>query len=131
MYIAIAILVFGFLIIIHELGHFLTAKAFNVKVVEFSVGMGPRLLKKQGKETLFSLRALPIGGSCMMEGEDEETQDPRSFTAQARWKRFIILIDGSCHRPHPRVECKKLRQQYAGVLCRRFPSPGGSRLDER
>ena len=47
MYIAIAILVFGFLIIIHELGHFLTAKAFNVKVVEFSVGMGPRLLKKQ------------------------------------------------------------------------------------
>ena len=95
MYIAIAILAFGFLIIIHELGHFLTAKAFNVKVVEFSVGMGPRLLKKQGKETLFSLRALPIGGSCMMEGEDEETQDPRSFTAQARWKRFIILIAGS------------------------------------
>ncbi len=83
-----------FLIIIHELGHFLAAKAFNVKVVEFSIGMGPRLFKKQGKETLFSLRALPIGGSCLMEGEDEETPDPRSFTAQARWKRFIILVAG-------------------------------------
>ncbi len=95
MYIVIAILAFGFLIIIHELGHFLTAKAFGVKVIEFSIGMGPRLLKKQGKETLFSLRALPIGGSCQMEGEDEETPDPRSFTAQSRWKRFIILVSGS------------------------------------
>ncbi|NLA85702.1 MAG: hypothetical protein GX847_00140 [Clostridiales bacterium] len=95
MYIVIAILAFGFLIVIHELGHFMAAKAFNVKVVEFSIGMGPKLLKKQGKETLFSLRALPIGGSCMMEGEDEATPDPRSFTAQARWKRFIILIAGS------------------------------------
>lgn len=95
MYIIIAILAFGFLIAIHELGHFMAAKAFNVKVVEFSMGMGPRLLKKQGKETLYSLRALPIGGSCLMEGEDEETPDPRSFTAQARWKRFIILVAGS------------------------------------
>lgn len=95
MYIVIAILVFGFLIVIHELGHFMAAKTFNVKVVEFSIGMGPKLLKKQGKETLYSLRALPIGGSCLMEGEDEETPDPRSFTAQARWKRFIILIAGS------------------------------------
>lgn len=95
MYIVIAILAFGFLIAIHELGHFLAAKAFNVKVVEFSIGMGPKLFKKQGKETLYSLRALPIGGSCLMEGEDEETPDPRSFTAQARWKRFIILVSGA------------------------------------
>lgn len=95
MYIAIAILAFGFLIAIHELGHFAAAKAFKVKVIEFSIGMGPRLFKKQGKETLYSLRALPIGGSCLMEGEDEETPDARSFTAQARWKRFIILVSGA------------------------------------
>jgi regulator of sigma E protease len=95
MYIIIAILAFGFLIAIHELGHFMAAKAFQVKVLEFSIGMGPRLLKKQGKETLYSLRALPIGGSCMMEGEDAETDDARSFTAQARWKRFIILFAGA------------------------------------
>jgi regulator of sigma E protease len=95
MYIVIGILVFGILIIIHELGHFIAAKAFGVKVVEFSVGMGPRLLKKQGKETLYSLRALPMGGSCLMEGEDEEVPDPRAFTAQRRWKRLIILAAGS------------------------------------
>jgi regulator of sigma E protease len=94
-YIIIGIIVFGILIAVHELGHFLAAKAFNVKVLEFSIGMGPRILKKQGRETLYSLRALPIGGSCLMEGEDEETPDPRSFTAQRRWKRLIILAAGA------------------------------------
>jgi len=94
-YIIIAIIIFGLLIVIHELGHFLAAKAFNVRVVEFSIGMGPRLFKKQGKETLYSLRALPIGGSCLMEGEDEDSPDPRSFTAARRWKRLIILLAGA------------------------------------
>lgn len=97
MYIILAVLAFGILIAVHELGHFLAAKAFNVKVVEFSIGMGPRLWKTQKGETVYSLRALPFGGSCAMEGEDEdeETYDPRSFTAQSRWKRFIILVAGS------------------------------------
>jgi regulator of sigma E protease len=95
MYIIIAIVAFGILIIIHELGHFAAAKAFGVKVLEFSIGMGPRLFKRQGKETVFSLRALPFGGSCLMEGEDEEVPDPRSFTAQTRWKRIVIHIAGS------------------------------------
>lgn len=95
MYIIIAILVFGILIAVHELGHFMAAKALNVRVLEFSIGMGPRLFKKQGKETLYSLKAFPIGGSCLMEGEDENSPDPRSFTAQRRWKRIIILVAGS------------------------------------
>jgi regulator of sigma E protease len=95
MYIVIAIIVFGFLIMIHELGHFSAAKAFGVRVNEFSLGMGPVLLKKQGKETLYSLRALPLGGSCVMEGEDSDSEDSRSFTAQTRWKRFIILVAGA------------------------------------
>ena len=95
MYILLAVIAFGVLIAIHELGHFVAAKAFNVKVLEFSIGMGPRLLKKQKGETLYSLRALPLGGSCVMEGEDEEVEDPRSFTAQKPWKRFIILFAGS------------------------------------
>lgn len=95
MYIIIAIIVFGILIVIHELGHFTAAKAFGVKVLEFSVGMGPRLFKKQGKETLYSLRVLPLGGSCLMEGEDSDSEDMRSFTSQARWKRFIILAAGA------------------------------------
>ncbi|NLM83256.1 MAG: site-2 protease family protein [Clostridiales bacterium] len=95
MYILLAIIAFGILIAVHELGHFVAAKAFDVKVVEFSIGMGPRLFKRQKGETLYSLRALPLGGSCVMEGEDEEVDDPRSFTAQKPWKRFIILFAGS------------------------------------
>ena len=75
MYILIAILAFGLLIFVHELGHFLVAKACGVKVTEFAIGMGPQLLKKQGKETVYSLRALPVGGFCAMTGEDEAMEE--------------------------------------------------------
>lgn len=95
MYIVLAIIAFGILITTHELGHFTAAKACGVKVREFSLGMGPQLLKKQGKETLYSLRLLPIGGFCAMEGEDEDSEDPRAFTSQAAWKRIIILVAGA------------------------------------
>ena len=95
MYIVIAILAFGVLIAVHELGHFLAAKACKVKVNEFSIGMGPAIWKKQGKETLYALRCLPIGGYCAMEGEDEDTGDERAFTRQPAWKRAIILVAGA------------------------------------
>ena len=91
-----AILFFGLLIATHELGHFLVAKLCGVRVNEFSIGMGPQLLKKQGKETVYSLRLLPFGGFCAMEGEDEATDDPRSFASAAAWKRFCILAAGAC-----------------------------------
>ena len=94
MYIVLAIIAFGILIATHELGHFFAAKAFGVRVNEFSLGMGPTLLKKQGKETLYSLRLLPLGGFCAMEGEDEDTGD-RSFTAKPKWQRAIILCAGA------------------------------------
>ena len=92
--ILLAIVAFGVLIAVHEGGHFLAAKACGVKVNEFSLGMGPKLLKKQGKETLYSLRAFPIGGFCAMEGEDEDTGDPRAFAAKSAWKRTVILLAG-------------------------------------
>ncbi len=95
MYILIAILAFGLLIFVHELGHFLVAKACGVKVTEFAMGMGPKLFSKQGKETLYSLRLLPIGGFCAMEGEDESSDDPRAFTNQGVVKRILILVAGS------------------------------------
>ena len=76
MYILIAILIFGFLIFIHELGHFLTAKALDVQVNEFSICMGPAIVKKQRGETLYALRCIPVGGYCAMEGEDEESDNP-------------------------------------------------------
>ena len=90
-----AVLMFGVLIAVHELGHFIAAKLCGVKVNEYSIGMGPLVWHKQGKETLYSLRALPIGGYCAMEGEDEDTGDSRSFVRQPLWKKFIILVAGS------------------------------------
>ena len=95
MYILFAILIFGFLIFIHELGHFLTAKALDVQVNEFSICMGPAIFKKQKGETLYSLRCIPVGGYCAMEGEDEESDNPRAFTSKVWWKRLIILAAGS------------------------------------
>ncbi len=95
LYVILAILLFGVLIAIHELGHFMAAKACGVKVEEFSIGMGPVLWKKQGEETQYSLRLVPIGGFCAMAGEDEQSEDPRAFTNQAPWKRAIILAAGA------------------------------------
>ena len=93
-FILAAILIFGVLIAVHELGHFVAAKLCGVKVNEFSIGMGPLLWQKQKGETEYSLRALPIGGFCAMEGEDEDTGDCRSFVRQGFWKKFIILAAG-------------------------------------
>ncbi|NLO48134.1 MAG: RIP metalloprotease RseP [Clostridiales bacterium] len=95
MYIVIAVLVFGILIAVHELGHFTAAKTLGVKVNEFAIGMGPAVFKRQGKETMYTLRILPIGGFCAMEGEDGDSEDPRAFTRKPIWKRLVILIAGS------------------------------------
>lgn len=95
-YILLGILLFGLLIAIHEFGHFAAAKLFGVRVEEFSLGMGPALLSRQRGETLYSLRALPIGGFCAMTGEDEKIEgDERALTSQSVWKRLIILSAGS------------------------------------
>lgn len=94
-YILLAIFLFGVLIAIHEFGHFAVAKACGVKVEEFAVGMGPALWKKQKGETLYALRAIPIGGYCAMAGEDSSSEDPRAFTNAPFWKRVLILCAGS------------------------------------
>ena len=94
-YILIAILIFGVLIAVHELGHFLAAKACGVRVNEFSIGMGPQLVHKTKGDTEYSLRLLPIGGFCAMEGEDEDSDDERALNRQAWWKKLIIFIAGA------------------------------------
>ena len=91
----LAVLLFGLVIFLHELGHFLTAKAFGVKVNEFALGMGPKLFSFGKKETRYSLRLLPIGGYCAMEGEDGESEDERAFGRQKVWKRIIIVAAGA------------------------------------
>ena len=93
--ILIAILFFGLIILVHEFGHFIFAKLFGVKVNEFALGMGPTLIKKQGKETKYAIRLFPVGGFVSMEGEEEESTDSRAFCNQAVWKRMIIIAAGA------------------------------------
>lgn len=93
--ILIAVGIFGFLILIHELGHFIAAKWCGVPVRAFSIGMGPAIFKKEHKGTLYSLRIFPIGGYVMLVGEDEETDDPDSFTKKPIWKRAIVFFAGA------------------------------------
>ena len=94
-FILAAILMFGILIAVHEFGHFAAAKLCGVRVNEFSIGMGPAIWTRQKGETQYSLRVLPIGGYCAMEGEDEDTGDERSLTHQGFWKQLIIFAAGA------------------------------------
>ena len=89
------IIVFGLVIFIHELGHFMSAKAFKVKVHEFALGMGPTIFKKKSGETQYSLRAFPVGGYVKMEGEDEESEDENAFNKKKPFERLIILASGA------------------------------------
>lgn len=91
----IAILLFGLIIFIHELGHFVTAKLSGIRVNEFALGMGPTLFHFKKGETQYSLRAFPIGGFCAMEGEDEESEDDRAFNKKPVWKRILVVIMGA------------------------------------
>ncbi len=80
----------------HELGHFWAARSLGVRVLEFALGMGPAILKKKAKSgTVYALRALPLGGSCLMEGEDADSEDESSFSSKPGWVRLIILVAGS------------------------------------
>ena len=89
------IFLLGFLIIIHEAGHFLVAKLCKVKVNEFSIGFGKIIWKKQGKETLYTIRLIPLGGFVQMEGETEESTDKRAFSNVTIPKRLAIVVAGA------------------------------------
>ena len=124
LYILLALFVFGLLVMIHELGHFLVARAFGVGIREFSIGMGPKIFSWKGKKqwaagenaippirldengellgdpdedrlTTYSLRALPIGGYVSMVGEDEESSSPAAFGNKSVWQRILIVIAGA------------------------------------
>ena len=89
------ILIFGLIIFIHELGHFIVARLCKVKVNEFSLGMGPAILKIQPKDTLYALRLLPIGGYVAMEGELDDSEDANSFAKKSVIKRIAICAAGA------------------------------------
>lgn len=92
---AVAILLFLILIIIHEFGHFIAAKLLGVRVNEFAVGFGPKLLKWGKGETKYAINLIPFGGYCAMEGEEEASGDARAFCNKAAWRRFLIVIMGA------------------------------------
>ena len=96
LYIIIALLVFGLLVIIHEGGHFFFARLFGVTVNEFSVGMGPKIISRKSKKSgiNYSLRALPFGGFVSMAGEDESSDDENAFCNKPVWQRMIITAAG-------------------------------------
>ncbi len=97
-YILLTILTLSLLILIHELGHFLTARSFNVSIREFAVGMGPKLLSKVSPKSgiVYSLRLFPIGGFVAMVGEDEESDDENALNNKPVWQRMVITAAGAC-----------------------------------
>lgn len=89
-----ALVIFAVLVAVHEGGHFFTAKAVGIKVNEFSIGMGPLIFKRKTAETMYSIRALPIGGFVAMEGENEESDDARAFNNKPAWARALVVAAG-------------------------------------
>lgn len=90
-----AIIGFGLLIIVHELGHFIMAKVNGIKVEEFAIGMGPKIISTQGKETKYSLGLFPIGGYVKMLGEEDEVKDEKSFSSKSPLRRISVIIAGA------------------------------------
>ncbi|MBQ9267278.1 MAG: RIP metalloprotease RseP [Clostridia bacterium] len=89
------IILLGTLVTIHELGHFLVAKACNVKVLKFAIGFGPKIFSKVKGETEYALRAIPFGGFVQMEGEDTQSEDERAFHRKPIWQRMLIIVAGA------------------------------------
>ena len=90
-----SIIIFLLVILIHEFGHFIVAKRNGVSVLEFSIGMGPKLFQRESNGTLYSLRVIPVGGYCQLEGEDEENDSPNSLNNQSPLVRLKVILAGA------------------------------------
>lgn len=88
------VFILGLLVLIHEGGHFLVARLCKIKVLEFAIGFGPTIWKKQGKETKYALRLIPLGGFCNMEGEEERSENEGSFSKASIPKRIAVIVAG-------------------------------------
>ena len=117
--IIIAVLLFSFIIIFHELGHFLLAKKNGIRVDEFSLGLGPTLLGKQIGETKFSLKLLPFGGACMMGEDDADDLSEGSFNSKSVWARMSVVAAGWTAIPRRKRDFKPetLSQRSTGGTC--------------
>ncbi|MDD6483397.1 MAG: site-2 protease family protein [Clostridiales bacterium] len=90
----VTIIMFLVMVSLHEFGHYIVARALNFKILEYAIGFGPVLLKSKKSEIQYSVRAIPLGGYCKFEGEDEDSDDPRAFSNQAVWKRMLVVMAG-------------------------------------
>ena len=124
-----AIIIFCLLIFVHELGHFMVAKACGVKVNEFAIGMGPAIFSRQKGETKYSIRIFPIGGYCAMEGEDEDSNEPRALNNQPAWQRACILAAGSVMNFVTALSCSS--SSRSGPAPRQQPSMKSWRIHLR
>ncbi|MCI9177981.1 MAG: site-2 protease family protein [Clostridia bacterium] len=88
------VFILGLLVLIHEGGHFLVARLCKIKVLEFAIGFGPTIWQKQGKETKYALRLIPLGGFCNMEGEEERSENEGSFSKASIPKRIAVIVAG-------------------------------------
>ena len=115
--ILIAVLIFGITVIIHELGHFLLAKANGITVTEFSIGFGPTVVKTEKGGTVYSLKLLPFGGACQMLGEDGEEEGEGTFNSKSVWARISVVAAGVQHDSgiFLRNICDQLRGKFPGA----------------
>ena len=90
----VTIVIFLVMVSLHEFGHFITARLMGFRILEYSIGFGPAILKSKKSEIQYSLRAIPLGGYCKFEGEDEESDDPRAFSNRPVWQRIIVVAAG-------------------------------------
>lgn len=123
--IIIGILLFELIIFCHEGGHFIAAKLSGVRVNEFALGMGPKLFQFTKGETTYSLRLLPIGGYCAMEGEDEQSEDPEGVRQQAGVEAYHHRMRGRvyeyCARPFDDAHYRSTAAYVCDDNDRRFP----------
>lgn len=89
-----ALLLLSIFVMVHEYGHYKAGRLLGFGIVEFAIGMGPKLWSREKNGTLYAVRAFPIGGMCRFYGEDEEIKDGKSFNAQKAWKRFVVILAG-------------------------------------
>ena len=129
-----AVIIYGIIIFVHEFGHFITARAFGVHVLEFAIGMGPALYKKtvvkNGRKTMYSIRALPLGGYCKMEGEDSESESDGAFTNKKPLPRIIILAAGAAMNIILGFVIVTILVAYSGIQSGSMPTTIVSSVDE-
>lgn len=109
--IVISLICFLILVGSHEFGHFAAGKILNMQINEFSIGMGPKLWSRKKGETEYALRAIPIGGFCAFEGEEEESDNPRAFVNQPWWAKIVVMLAG------PFVNIVLAILIFTGVFC--------------